>query len=125
MSEDSVTATSTGVADIRVAIRQRWPYVALRNPAGNEITRIDVRSDDRAEWTETTENPLEVTLTVQGKDDDIVPSDATGPTEVASTASHRQSSGGAVLAVDSDTSATIEADNDTAIITHRIYCPQD
>jgi len=116
--------STAGQTDIRSYIQQTWVYVSLRDETEREVSRIHVPSDERASWSKSsTENPLEVTITVHGTDDDIIAPDATDATTIASTASYSTDSGGDVLCVDSDTAATIEADNDTAIITHRIYYP--
>ena len=117
------TVTTAGNTDIRTYLKNTWRYVALQTPIGDEITRIDVVDDDRASWASGSENPLTATITVKGKQDDIVPSDATGPTDIAATASYRTATGGSQLCVDTDTAVTIEADNDTTVITHRIWYP--
>lgn len=63
--------TDAGNEDLRDAIQNRWTSVALVDDAGNEETRIDIETDDRAEWGDPATNPITLSISVSGSDNDI------------------------------------------------------
>ena len=119
-----VSTTSKGETDLREYIQNRWNYVVLVDDTGNEITRINIDTDDRASWSEDyTNNPVEATITIKGSHNDIVDPDATDGTTISKTQSVVSDTSTTVLSEDTDTDVVIEADNDEAIVTHRIEYP--
>jgi len=63
----------SGYADLReyVTSTSGWSHIALIDADGNEVTRIEIETDDRAEWSDAESNPISVTLEVEGVDSDI------------------------------------------------------
>jgi hypothetical protein len=117
--------TDAGNEDIRSYIQSTWTYISLRNPDGDEITRIDVETDDRAEWTkDSTNNPIEATITVRGDNDDVIDPDNPSPTTIASTESYRTADGITTLSDDTVVDVTLEALDDEVVVTHRIEYPK-
>ena len=112
--------SSDGVDDVLSYVEGYWTYIGLYDH-NDEITRFHAPSDDRVTWTiDTTANEVVATITVRGSDNDIVPSDATEPTTITETKTFLNESTTNSLSTDTDTEASVEADNDEAIITHTI-----
>lgn len=62
-----------GYTDLReyVASSNGWEFVALYDDTGTEETEIDIDSDGRASWGDTSTNPVTLTLNLSGGDSDI------------------------------------------------------
>lgn len=111
--------TENGYQSIRNYIEANWIYHSLRDEEDAEIIRISP-SDARTSWThDAGAQVLELTTTVTGADDDIIP-----PQTFAGSELYDVSSGGSPLADEIFTSFTIETDGDELTIKHRLEIPQ-
>ena len=111
---------SAGHEDIRTYIQNNWPFVALVDDSGTEVTRIDVNNDSRASWSSgPTSNPLEITITITGGDSDM----PALPVTFAWSESYKTSGSSTRMAPDPFTNATLEAPADELTLTHQIEHP--
>ena len=116
--------TDDGVAAICSHIYASWTWIGLYDET-HEITRLHAPSDDRVTWEkQPNTNDVVATITVRGKDADIISPDSTAPTTITATRAYDSATTSTALATDSDTDVTIEADNDQAIITHTLSLTQ-
>ncbi|QCC57369.1 hypothetical protein [Natrinema thermotolerans] len=113
-------ATAAGYQSIRQHIIDTWDYLELRDNNGDPVTRVQISSDSRLEWTTTaTDQTLIVEASVSGSDSDIPQ-----PTTLSSSALFDTDSNGSELHTDSFADATIANDNDTVIIEHSLEVPR-
>lgn len=108
-----------GFEDIRSYIQTNWPFIAIVDANGNEVTRIDVPNDARASWSSgSSTNPLEATITLTGSDSDI-----TLPVTIDTTESYKSSGATTVMGSDTFADATLQNSGDELTITHQISLP--
>jgi len=115
--------SSAGRADIRDYIQQNWGWVGLRTPTGDVITRIDVNGDNRASWSHDSETDeyIEATIEIARSDSDIDGYNPDGPVDIGDTVSFTSGTDSSYKSVDSADDVTLEAEDDSAVVTHRIY----
>lgn len=109
-----------GYQSIRDFVEGDWIYHSILDDGEDEITRINVEDDDRAEWTHSDgDEVLEITTTISGSDDDI-----SQPSTIAGSAIYNVEDDGDDFAKEVFDSFTIETDSDELTIKHRIEIPQ-
>lgn len=103
-----------GYDDLREYAATTYTHLALLDPQGSEITRIDVTSDSRMQNTpDGTTNPLSYVVEIEGGDSDIP-----NPVTVSSTALYETASSSTPVGTDNMKDATVEAQYDTLTISH-------
>jgi len=113
--------TDAGDEDIRAYIEENWTYVALVDDEGEEVTRLDIEEDSRAEFvSDAADNPLTIEVSVEGSDDDIPV-----PTTFERSELFKVDTDGDELSGDdfAEGTAEIASENDTLQVTHDIEQP--
>lgn len=103
-----------GYADIRDYVQDNWTHIELQD-GGDEVTRFEIESDDRASWDGT-----DVEVTVTGSDSDI-----DLPVTIDGTALFKSDSASDEMSVDTFAEATLEEDDDELNVTHEVQIPQE
>ena len=109
---------NAGYEDLREYVRDNWDYIELQDDVDDQVTRIDVDTDDRASWA-TDGDIRRVTVTVSGSDADV-----TTPVTITSSHLFKADSGGNSLSNDSFSGATLEEDGDELTVEHEVQVPQ-
>lgn len=109
-----------GYDDLRSYVRNNWNWIALVNSSGTEQIRLDINSSaDVTIISDETSNPLTVEIEITG-------SQLSGslPQTLSEGEVYKTSGATTVMAQDTYTDATLEASNDTIIVTHDYELPQ-
>jgi len=113
------TLSSYTYEQLRTWFQRNYPWVALYDDEGNEITRIDINNDSRASWSSgPSANPLAATIDIAGADDDITPPVTFSASESLETESATSGAG-----KDGFADATLHVDADELTLTHEVHLP--
>lgn len=108
------------------SVPDQWNWVALIDDNGNELTRIEIPTDDRATWmTSQGDQIQEVQITVNGDDPDLGTSDGSElPITIARTEWADSETGDTFGGDNLDISVTLDSVDDRRVILHRLEIPQ-
>lgn len=112
--------TSDGYDDLRSYVRNNWNWIALKNSSGTEQARLDINSSGNVTIiSDETGNPLSVEIEITG-------SELSGslPQTLTEGEVYKTQSATTVMSEDTYTDATLEASNDTLVLTHDYELPQ-
>lgn len=120
----------TGYESLREFIMSTdgWTHIGVNNDDGDELLRVEIDSDDRAEWTtDETDQTLELELILAGDDDDVTDERDSNDGEITIVESALYTDGDTEdpVAVDGASSATIANDDDEVLVRPTINVPPE
>ena len=111
---------SYGYEDLRDAVMGRWSHIELIDASdGSTVTTIDIPNDSRASWGDPSNNPIVLSVEIDGADSDIP-----APVEISGTSLHTSDTSSATHDDGFEEANVIVGSNDVVTITHSVELPQ-